>query len=178
MLGAEIEVVPATWLLGAAVAGRMRAADRDEVWALHRHTPREAIERSMDQSRECWVAKVDGVPMAVFGCATYRMMPEVGAPWLLAAEGIERHPGALVKMGRSYVARWLRHYEQLANIVDVRNATSIAWLRRLGFTVDETPLRVGPDNEPALAFCRPPYEPRRPYEPRPPREPRKARPNV
>lgn len=162
-MAGKIEVVPATWLLGAAVAERMRAADRDEVWALHRHTPREAIELSIERSRECWVAKIDGVPMAVFGCVTYRMMPEVGSPWMLAAEGVERHPGALVKMGRAYIASWLRHYERLANVVDARNAASIRWLRRLGFTVNEEPLRVGPNNEPALAFSLPPYVFKPPY---------------
>jgi hypothetical protein len=164
-LAGEIEVVPATWLLGAAVAERMRAADRDEVWALHRHTPREAIELSMEKSRECWCARIDGVPMAVFGCVPYQLMPETGSPWLLAAEGIERHPGALVKMGRAYVAQWLQHYERLANVVDVRNTTSIRWLKRLGFTIGEEPIRVWPGDGLGLTFCQPPHVLRKPYPP-------------
>lgn len=151
-----VDVVPETMPLALAVADRMRAADRDEVWALTRHSPVEAVVRSCAASAETWVYRADGVPLAVFGVGPVAEHPGVGSPWLLGADGVEHHARPFVQLGRAFVARWLAEYGRLYNVVDARNRRSIDWLRRLGFAFHPA-VPVGPDRIPFL-----PFEMRRP----------------
>lgn len=144
-------VVPETMAYAVAVAGRMRAADRAEVWALGRHDPMQAVVRSVAISDEAWVYLADGVPLAVFGVAPVAGHPGVGSPWLLGAVGVEKHARPFLALGRAYVARWLVRYGRLYNVVDARNARSIDWLRRLGFEF-HPPVPVGPEQHPFLPF--------------------------
>jgi hypothetical protein len=146
----RIEVVPATDEYGRAVAATMRASDIAEVWALDRHSPAEAIQRSLDMPGEAYAFLVDDVPLAVFGCAE-TVLPGVASPWLLGAEGVEHHARQFLELGREYVYRWGLEYEHLYNVVDARNGRSIDWLGRLGFTFAD-PILIGPDAMPFLPF--------------------------
>lgn len=149
-------MVPETLALALAVAGRLRAADRDEAWALGRHSPVEAVVRSCAVSAEAWAFLADGVPLAVFGVAPCPGHPGVASPWLLGADGVERHARPFLALGRPFVARWLLEHGRLYNVVDARNRRSIRWLRRLGFAFHPA-VPVGPDRIPFL-----PFEMRRP----------------
>lgn len=146
----EIKVVPATWEYGRAVAANMRPADVAEVWALARHSPLEAVERSLEIPGEAYAFLADDEPLAVFGCAETAVL-ETGSPWLLGAVGVERHAKQFLSLGRSYVAHWQSEYADLYNIVDARNERSIDWLGRLGFTFGE-PILIGPDGSPFIPF--------------------------
>jgi hypothetical protein len=136
-----IQVVAATWEYGAAVAANMRPADVAEVWALARHSPAEAVTRSLGLPGEAYAFLVDDEPLAVFGCAE-TSIPDTGSPWLLGAVGVERHARQFLELGRSYVAHWAHEYTDLYNVVDARNERSIDWLGRLGFVFDE-PILIG-----------------------------------
>lgn len=147
---AKIEVVPATEEHGRAIAANMRPADIAEVWALARHSPMEAIERSMRIPGETWCFMADDMPLAVFGCCD-TTMASIGSPWLLGANGVERFSRQFLELGREYVCRWAMIYDDLYNIVDARNERSIDWLGRCGFTF-MPPILVGPDCLPFLPF--------------------------
>lgn len=139
--------MPATAEYGRAVAASMRPADIAEVWALAHHSPLQAVERSLAAPGEQLAFLVDDMPLAVFGC-TATALEDIGTPWLLGAVGVERYARQFLVLGRAHVARWASQYNDLINVVDIRNTTSIRWLRRLGF-VFETPVLIGPD---ACAF--------------------------
>lgn len=145
-----IKVAAATWEYGRAVAASLRPADAAEVWALARHSPLEAVTRSLEIPGEAYAFLVDDEPLAVFGCAETEVA-EVGSPWLLGAEGVERHARKFLELGRSYVAHWAHEYTDLYNVVDQRNERSIDWLGRLGFTFGE-PIPLGPDATPFIPF--------------------------
>lgn len=148
---AEVAVVPETLALAVAVAGRLRAADRAEVWALGRHDPMQAVVRSLAVSAEGWVFLADGVPLAVFGVAPVAGHPGVASPWLLGAVGVERHARPFLALGRAFVDRWLVEHGRLYNVVDARNKASIRWLGRLGFTFHPA-VPVGPEQQPFIPF--------------------------
>jgi hypothetical protein len=145
-----IQVVAATWEYGAAVAANMRPADAAEVWALARHSPAEAVRRSLEIPGEAYAFLAGDEPLAVFGCAETEVA-EVGSPWLLGAEGVDRHARKFLELGRSYVAHWAHEYTDLYNVVDARNERSIDWLGRLGFVFDD-PILIGLDATPFLPF--------------------------
>lgn len=135
---------------GQSVAANMRPADQTEVWALDRHSPAEAVRRSLEMPGEAYCFLADDVPLAVFGCAE-TVLPGVASPWLLGAEGVERHAKQFLSLGRSYVAHWGLEYEHLYNVVDARNERSIDWLGRLGFVFGD-PVPIGPDGVAFLPF--------------------------
>lgn len=150
-MGRDVEVVPETMAHAVAVASRMRAADRAEVWALGRHDPVQAVVRSIAVSAESWVFTAGGVPLALFGVAPVTGHPGVGSPWLLGADGVQRHARPFLALGREFVGRWLVEYDRLYNVVDARNRSSIRWLSALGFTF-HPPVPVGPEQQPFIPF--------------------------
>jgi hypothetical protein len=143
MLGARLEVVPATAEYGRAVAASMRPADIAEVWALAHHSPLQAVDLSLAAPGEQLAFIADDMPMAVFGCSA-TAINGIGTPWLLGAVGVERHARQFLRLGRAHVARWAAEYDDLINVVDERNRDSIRWLHRLGFHF-EAPVLLGPD---------------------------------
>lgn len=147
---AAIRVEPATWDNARAVAVNMRPCDIREVWALARHSPMEAIERSLEMPGEAYCFIVDDMPLAVFGCAE-TTIEDVGSPWLLGANGVEKYGKQFLKLGRDYVSTWALEYNDLYNVVDERNTRSIDWLTRLGFVFGK-PIILGPDATPFLPF--------------------------
>jgi hypothetical protein len=143
MLGARLEVVPATAEYGRAVAASMRPADIAEVWALAHHSPLQAVELSLAAPGEQLAFIADGMPLAVFGCSR-TALDGVGTPWLLGAVGVERYARQFIELGRAHVARWATEYDELINVVDARNTVSVRWLLRLGFAFHD-PVLLGPD---------------------------------
>lgn len=135
---------------GWAVAATMRQCDRDEVWALGRYSPLEAVTGSLQAPGEHWAYVVDNRCLAIFGCS-YAPDALFGSPWLLAGVDAQPYARPLLRDGRALVERWVLQCGRLYNLVDARNTTSIRWLARLGFTFDE-PVLIGPDAMPFLPF--------------------------
>lgn len=131
----RIDVIPATPEHAADLAPRLRHADADEVWASGRYRPAEALRLSLGLSLMAWTGLVDDVPMCIFGVSPVSLMSGHGAPWMLGAEGLERHAVPFLRRNRAYVAEMLALCPRLENHVDARNALSIRWLRWLGFTI-------------------------------------------
>jgi hypothetical protein len=119
----------------AYVAENMRSADRAEVYASCGSRDVYAILRRCvnGSASACMAISASGVPIAIGGVTTVSLLSNIGSPWLLATDDLQLHRSALVLLGRKYTAAMLEQYECLENAVDARNATSVAWLQRIGF---------------------------------------------
>ena len=122
-----------------ALVANLRPADIAECEALlGPGRERWALEQSMQRSPLCWVGCADGEVACIFGVSPLSLVGGQGAPWLLGTPLVERHRGAFIRRNPAYIARMLAAFPHLLNIVDARNIKSIAWLRKLGFTIHPT----------------------------------------
>lgn len=123
----------------AYIAENLRKADRQEVIAATGATSmKEAIAEAVLRSSHCWTGALpDGEPVTIFGVAPVALLGSVGSPWMLGTERMFDFPRVLMGEGRRYLTRMLRLYPHLVNYVDARNARSVRWLARVGFTVHE-----------------------------------------
>ena len=118
------------------LAAEMRPADRAEVIAASGPDVQHTLERSIQMSTHCWAAERGDELLALFGFAPVSLIGGIGSPWLLGTPAVDRLPGALTRLARSYVQS-IREttYPVLMNYVDARNTQSIRWLKRMGFTL-------------------------------------------
>lgn len=116
------------------LAANLRRADLEEIVAASGGDPLEIIQDSVAMTPRCRAFLVDGELACLFGMAPIGLLGETGAPWLLGTPVIERHPSALIRFAFPYLAEMLADRPHLVNYVDARNAKSIRWLKRLGFT--------------------------------------------
>jgi hypothetical protein len=65
-----------------------------------------------------------------------------GAPWMLGTDVLDRNSRSLMRLAPGYISVLQNEFSHLENFVDARNARSIRWLRRLGFSIRE-PRRMG-----------------------------------
>lgn len=131
------EVAPPTEADIVAIAADMRPADRAEVWAASRLGPEPALRRSLDASTHAWAIRVDGQPLVLMGVGPISLLGGIGVPWLLSAGPAVRHAKVLHRAGLPILAAMRAAYPALlVNFVDARNATSIRWLRWLGFVFE------------------------------------------
>src|SRR3546814_8010118 len=91
-------------------------------------------------ARSDWTATglLDGVPVCMFGVAPVNLMLGRGAPWMLAATGLDRMPFEILRHEflpacDEAVDVMRAHYRFLFNVVHQRNRRAIRWLRMLGF---------------------------------------------
>lgn len=123
------------------VAGHLRRADAQEVKVAQ---PGEdavlAIQESAAGSLWCKSVIVDGAP-----CVLYGLGEESGAgvPWMLATADIRKIKNEFLAGSAPVITRMREQFSFLANQVHRDNATSINWLRRLGFTVGSIPVGNG-----------------------------------
>jgi hypothetical protein len=115
----------------------MREADRNEVWASHRHTPLEALSSSFKRSSLVWTINHEGMPVAMFGVASMGALCDTGYPWLLGTDKMYEIIIEFLRWSRYYVQKMQEPYERLENWVDVRNTKSARWLKWCGFTLEE-----------------------------------------
>lgn len=132
---ADIRVVPAERRHIRTVARRMRKADRDEVFASSRKSPRQALDYSLTKSAEAWTILVNGRAEVMFGVGDINILAGVGAPWLLGTDEFEKHTIAILRGSVKWTRQLLRRYSVLRNFVDARNEASLKYLRWLGFTI-------------------------------------------
>lgn len=138
------------------IADNMRPEDVAEIEASGVYpSPFVALQKSVLVSRDTWVAKYGEEPLCVFGVGTVKLMSTaLGFPWLLSTPAVEKHPGALLRIGRWHVERALKTFDILENYIDARNTKAIGWLRWLGFSFDASPVLVGPGRTPFLRFSK------------------------
>lgn len=110
-----------------------------------------ALADGLRRSVLVWSVVCDGRPVAMFGIAPLTVLGDRGLPWMLSANGLERVPRALARTGPGYVAQMREVYPRLVNWVHRDNRRAIAFIRWLGFEVDE-PEPYGPMAEPFRRF--------------------------
>ena len=134
-----------------SIAENMREADRNEVWASHRHTPLKAVISSFQQSSLVWTIHHKGFPVAMFGVASQGALCDVGYPWLLGTDKMSNITIEFLRFSRYYVQQMLAGFRMLENWVDARNEKSMKWLQWCGFELEE-PAPWGFDNLPFSHF--------------------------
>lgn len=158
-MAADLVIRGATAADATALAADLRPQDAAEIRAMRGEAAdlTEAIRHSIAISSHAWTAHIGGVIAMVGGVAPIGSLlgGNIGSPWLLGSSAMFRRPGVLTRTGRRYVAFMHTIYPELSNLIDHRNAVSIAWLQRLGFTVHTgSPVLCGPDRAPFYRFSK------------------------
>jgi hypothetical protein len=130
----------------AQLAPNLREEDAAEVWASSRHTPEESLRFALETSSAAWTAWEDAEPIAMFGVGPGNALTGVGLPWLLGSSALDRHPLAMVRLGRLALRRMAQTYPVLRNAIDARYTRSLRWALMLGFTLG-TPAPMPPYGE-------------------------------
>jgi hypothetical protein len=119
------------------VAERMRREDVEEVAAASGLSPLVAMRHSYEFSSECYTGMAGDEPFCVFGVVPRSLVSSVGVPWLLGTDSLPSHSTGFLKRNRKVVREWREKFALLENYVDCRNTKSIAWIRWLGFVLEE-----------------------------------------
>lgn len=149
---AEILVRPPRRADIPVLVANLREADRQELEAARGGEPHEAVRSALALSSHRWAMDVDGNLGLVGGIVTVSLLNGIGSPWLLGTTELDRIPGALTKIGLRYRDVALGLFPELVNYVDARNVKAIRWLKRLGFTVSDTPVPYGVSRLPFYRF--------------------------
>lgn len=117
--------------------------------------PYRALGEAFDRSAAAWTGMVmpDARPVLMFGVApSGSPLSGIGSPWLLATPELRRHAIRFLKCCDQYLARMLDIFPVLVDYVDVRHRRAIAWLKWLGFRLDEKPIPLPPFGMPFYRF--------------------------
>lgn len=120
------------------IAENLRQADREEGFATFGHCRHlDGVRVSIAASHDVVMAVTAyGEPTALIGVATVSFLYNIGCPWMLATDRAYDYRRAFIECGRTYTQAMLGEYDSLANHVDARNTRSVAWLQRMGFTIE------------------------------------------
>lgn len=124
----------------------LREADAEELKALGGNYDQLA-EGLSKVSHDTMICRVDGVLACAFGVHRQTVLGTTGVMWLLGTPVLFKNVRTFWLASKDYVAHARQNFEVLTGTVWSRNIPSIRWLRRLGFTVSETPYPVGPNKE-------------------------------
>ena len=131
-----------------ALAANMRAYDRTECIAMGLE-PHEALSQGVKNSLWAYAAEVDGQVVTVFGLSQADLLSPEAHPWMLCAEGIERHTKAVLVHTRRFLRQMHDSAETLVNAVHADNRTAIRFIQWCGF---EMGARFEVRGEPFVAF--------------------------
>ena len=131
----KIEIRPTQAGDAEALAAALRESDRAELAAVGFDDMLAPIAGSVGVSTLCWTALVDDQVACVLGVSP--LEGDTGSPWMLGTPLLDQHARVLVRKTPEYIDRMLGAFPHLLNYVHAGNATSVRWLRRLGFTLAE-----------------------------------------
>lgn len=130
----------------------LRQQDRTEIELSSGDRSVDVLVRALRSSDEAFTAiSNDGTVFGMYGVADVQGL---GSPWMVASPEVYRYSKALVKDGREWVRQMQSRYPVLFNFVHADNAASIAWLRKLGFTIGELVPDYGAGRAPFYLFYR------------------------
>jgi hypothetical protein len=117
------------------ISDNLRLADFEEfVCATGRHPHGLLVNRALASG--AYVARIDGVPAAVYGCVP---QGRTGAPWLLGTDAIQGFAAAkaLVVIGQLLFPMWARQYpDGLRHRASAANPLHLRYIAALGCTID------------------------------------------
>lgn len=131
------------------LAANMREIDALECRVVGEHEPIDALREGVRESSWSYAVEVDGELICIFGLAPFSLLSDEASPWLLCAEGIERHARTVVTYANLYKPRMLAEFSFLANVVHASNRSAIRFLRWCGFSFGDQ-IEIG--GEPFLKF--------------------------
>lgn len=134
------------------LAGRLRLADILELRAGTGHTPVEALNFSAQASELLWAIEDNGRCEGLFGLAYGA--EDVGIPWLLASEELEKFARQFLRQSRHYVNEMQSRYPVLTNVVDARHVSAQRWLEWCGFKVLHYLPAFGREQLPFIQYIR------------------------
>lgn len=144
-------IVPAKLYHKVYLAENMCQRDRDECWAAGHKTPLQAITESLAASPNAQVGLCRGRVVCMYGVAEISILSNIGIPWLLGTDEIEKHSKYFLRQNRYYMKQVKKRYAFLFNFVDARNIVAIRWLKWLGFRIHDAQ-NFGPDDMPFHRF--------------------------
>lgn len=118
------------------IAPYVRPDDVRELWAIACLTAEDALVRSFGISDVSWTGLIDGKPVCMLGATVGSLLSNIGRPWMIGTEMLDRHQMAFLRRCRPKVQEMLSQYGRLENYVDERNVRAVNWLRWLGFTIE------------------------------------------
>lgn len=123
------------------LAAILRPSDQQEVWAMHRFTPYEALVAALDFSDQAWTGFLEERPVLMWGVGSVGVAGSgMGAPWLLSSGEAERQiPIIYLRYYRRFVDLMQRRFRLLENHVHGANGPAMKWLRWGGFTIESRP---------------------------------------
>jgi hypothetical protein len=123
---------------------KLRKSDCDEARAALGLDSIDALLFSISESSWTKVIEADGEIIGVFGLVKTNSM---GVPWLVGTDKLTKYKRDLMRIPKQVIKDMLKECGVLSNFVDVRNVTTIRWLKRLGFelSIVACPL-VDPEN--------------------------------
>lgn len=149
-----LEISLATLAGVREVARNLRPSDLAEAKATVGERYEDAVVSSYQNSTLCWMVLEDGKPFGVFGVTPSGHDRGVGCPWMMATPVIAKYSKELLKLTPWYVHIMNSMYPTLYNYVDVRNHSSIRWLKWGGFQFGETIPDFGESKVPFTTFYR------------------------
>lgn len=142
-----VSVVKPTDAHIAELAANMRQQDVEELQAMGHDDLAQPIIDGVQRSSWCYTILIDGRVAAIFGVAPLgSLLDSRGVPWALGTDLMWPNRRALARMARGYIARMLREFPHLMNIVHAKNTAATAWLARCGFVL-QAPIPQGPHGE-------------------------------
>lgn len=136
------------------IAKNLRPADRAEISATLEGDHEEILLLSTLASSHAWIiVDTSGLPIGICGVAP-TFFPDIGTPWMVGTEGIEREALSFIRGTRAVVSDMQAAYPILTNHVDVRNDAAMDWLLWAGFTFTDASPRYGVEGRPFIQFTR------------------------
>lgn len=120
-----------------ALAASMRPMDVKECAIVSGQEPRAALDTCVESAAWCLVMEVGGEVACLFGVTDEGFLSDEGQPWMLCAEGMERHARIVLTLTPRFFAHMKEGRERLYNIVHAHNRSAIRYLRWCGFTFGE-----------------------------------------
>lgn len=118
------------------LAPRLREDDKRECLAAG-HNPLQALKNAIRKSYiKRSVYTKDNLLIGMYGACIKGMPKGYAAIWFLGSDESENYPITFVREGKNFINEVLKDYS-IFNLVYKENTGHIAYLKRLGLTVDE-----------------------------------------
>ncbi len=126
-------------------AALMREEDRIEISRAIGMDPLGALQQSKRVSAECWIAFIDGEPIAIWGLMVWGVITGRGSPWAFTTDLVTEHWRGFARASRVEVERMRQRCPNGLRVeVDAEYRTACRWLRWCGFKL-HTPKPYGPE---------------------------------
>lgn len=116
------------------LAANLRDQDVAELRAVGLDDLAGAIAASVENSRLCWAARIDGRMVCIFGVAVHgTLLAPVGVPWMLGTPLVPTYRHRLARLTPRYIGEMIKVAPLLLNYVHAHNTVAVRWLKRTGF---------------------------------------------